>query len=103
MAEAPAKAPRAVDTRTAEQRQIDVNLIVDAILASGLSARRFAEWITWRDERTIRRWSSGFVPIPESAKRRLEWFLGISDARRRTFVDILLNSKVTAPGESEEP
>jgi len=95
--------PRAIDPRTPDERQSDVNLIVDAILASGLSARRFAEWITWRDERTIRRWSSGEVPIPTTARVRLTWFLSISEAKRRTFVDVLENARVTplAEGDAE--
>jgi len=82
-------------------RQEDVNLICDAVLASGLSSRRFAEWVAWRDERTIRRWSAGDVPIPATARKRLEWFLGISDARRRTFIDVLTTSRVTERGEEE--
>ena len=56
--------------------------------ASGLSARRFAELVTWRDERTVRRWSAG-DPIPATARERLVWFLGISDAKRRRLVEIV--------------
>lgn len=65
----------------------DAELIRAAVAASGLSSRRFAEFVTWRDERTIRRWGAG-EPIPETAKSRLIWFLGISAAKRRRLVEI---------------
>lgn len=42
----------------------DSDLIRAAIAASGLSARQYAERVMIRDERTIRRWSSGVSPIP---------------------------------------
>jgi len=63
----------------------DAELIRAAIAASGLSARRFAEDVTWRDERTIRRWGAG-EPIPTTARERLVWFLAISDSKRRRLV-----------------
>ena len=66
----------------------DAELIRAAIAASGLSSRRFAEFVTWRDERTVRRWGAG-EPIPETAKTRLVWFLAISTARRRRLVEIV--------------
>jgi hypothetical protein len=66
----------------------DVALILDAVEASGLSARRFAERVTWRDERTIRRWSAG-EPIPQTARARLVWFLELAPDARRKLVALL--------------
>lgn len=40
-------------------------LVRQRIEESGLSARRFAEEVLTRDERTVRRWVSGESPIPE--------------------------------------
>jgi hypothetical protein len=42
----------------------DVELLRAAIVASGLSARRFAVEVLLRDERTCRRWLAGDSPIP---------------------------------------
>jgi hypothetical protein len=42
----------------------DRDLLAAVIAASGLSARRWAEDVAWRDERTIRRWLAGDSPIP---------------------------------------
>lgn len=67
----------------------DDELIRSAVEASGLSARRFAEWVMTRDERTIRRWSSGDAPIPETARVRLTWFLGLPDSVREKLIAIL--------------
>lgn len=71
----------------------DVDLILEAVEASGLSARRFAERILSRDERTIRRWSAGEVPIPPQARAYLELWLELTKKDRRTVVLIL------APGD----
>ncbi len=49
----------------------DSELIRAAVAASGLSARRFAERVLTRDERTVRRWTSGAQAIPEVVRRRL--------------------------------
>ncbi len=43
-----------------------------AIDASGLSARKWAEDVAWRDERTIRRWLSGDSPIPQIVVAKLK-------------------------------
>lgn len=43
-----------------------VELLRAAIEASGMSARRFAEEVLIRDERTVRRWNSGKSPIPKA-------------------------------------
>lgn len=59
----------------------DAELIRVAIAASELSIVRFAERVTWRDERTIRRWLSG-EPMPQTARERLRWFLGLSQTQR---------------------
>ena len=42
-----------------------------AIAASGLSARRYAEEVLARDERTVRRWISGQSPVPQVVERFL--------------------------------
>ena len=47
-------------------------LLERAIAKTGLSLRSFAEVHMVRDERTVRRWRSGEVPIPDVAVRRLE-------------------------------
>lgn len=48
-----------------------VALLRTAIDASGLSARKWAEQVAWRDERTIRRWLSGDSPIPALVVEKL--------------------------------
>jgi hypothetical protein len=49
----------------------DPELIRAAIEASGLSARKYAEMVLVRDERTIRRWVSGKSPIPKIVREML--------------------------------
>lgn len=49
----------------------DSELIQAAIKASGLSARKFAEMVLLRDERTIRRWVAGKSPIPRVVREML--------------------------------
>lgn len=46
-----------------------------AIRRSGLSARHWAERELVRDERTVRRWVSGEVAIPDVALRRIDVLL----------------------------
>lgn len=67
----------------------DQELIDQAIDASGLSARRFAERVMTRDERTIRRWVSGEQEMPEVARRRVLWFLELPVTVRTQLVRIL--------------
>ena len=67
----------------------DVELINTAIDESGLSARKFAEKVMTRDERTIRRWQGGQQAIPEVGRRRLQWFLALSQAMRARLMAIL--------------
>jgi hypothetical protein len=67
----------------------DPELIQAAVAASGLSARRFAERILSRDERTVRHWSSGMSPIPPLARAWLERWLTLSDAARSRIVRAL--------------
>lgn len=47
-------------------------LLRKVIDASGLSARKWAENVAWRDERTIRRWVAGKSPIPDVVIERLK-------------------------------
>lgn len=47
-------------------------LLRAAIDRSGLSHRRFAERIMVRDERTVRRWISGEIPIPTVVLDKLQ-------------------------------
>lgn len=65
----------------------DAELIREAVKKSGLSARAFAENITWRDERTVRRWMSGDQELPTNARKQLEWFIALSDPQRKALVD----------------
>jgi hypothetical protein len=68
----------------------DLELIGQAIEASGLSARRFAQAVAFgRDERTIRRWQSGEIPIPDRTRERLLWFVRLSATKRRQLVELL--------------
>jgi hypothetical protein len=67
----------------------DPDLIRASIEASSLSARRFAEWILARDERTIRRWASGDIAIPPIVRLWLERWLELSDATRVRIVGTL--------------
>jgi len=48
-----------------------ITLLKGIILASGLSARRFARDVLIRDERTIRRWLAGDSPMPAAVIRFL--------------------------------
>jgi len=49
----------------------DPELIRAAIDASGLSARKYAEMVLVRDERTVRRWLAGDSPIPKIVREML--------------------------------
>jgi len=49
----------------------DPELVQAAIKASGLSARKFAELVLLRDERTVRRWVAGKSPIPKIVRENL--------------------------------
>lgn len=66
----------------------DQELIRAAVEASGVSSRAFAECLSWRDERTIRRWSAG-EPIPATARVRLIWFLELSASARQRLVTLV--------------
>ncbi len=50
----------------------DPELLAAAIERSGLSARKFAELVLVRDERTIRRWLAGDSPIPKVVRDMLK-------------------------------
>lgn len=67
----------------------DPELIQSAIAESGISARRFAERILSRDERTVRRWSSGEIEIPPLARAWLERWLEIPEPARTRIVGTL--------------
>lgn len=60
-----------------------IALLEAAIAASGLSARRFATEQMLRDERTIRRWLAGDVPIPDVVVARLEALTAGAKKKRR--------------------
>lgn len=49
----------------------DAELLSAAIEQSGLSARKYAELVLVRDERTIRRWLKGDSPIPKVVREML--------------------------------
>jgi hypothetical protein len=67
----------------------DAELISASITASGLSARRFAEHVLARDERTIRRWVAGEIAIPPQAREWLVHWLTLSEATRQRIVGAL--------------
>ena len=67
----------------------DPDLVRAAIDASGLSARRFAERIIGRDERTVRRWVAGATEIPPVARAWLEHWTSLSDTARDRIVRYL--------------
>lgn len=62
----------------------DPELTRAAVAAAGLPARRFA-WLVGRDERTVRRWLTGEMPVPAAARSWLERWLALS-ARERAQV-----------------
>lgn len=45
--------------------------LAEAIAASGMSARQYADQVLLRDERTVRRWLAGDSPIPDPVIRFL--------------------------------
>lgn len=47
-------------------------LLRTVIDASGLSARKWAEDVAWRDERTVRRWINGQTPVPTLIVEKLK-------------------------------
>jgi len=49
-----------------------VELLRAIVARSGLSNRKFAETQLVRDERTLRRWLAGDIPIPETVLRWLD-------------------------------
>lgn len=49
----------------------DIALLRSVIDASGISARKWAESVAWREERTVRRWLSGESPIPNAVLLQL--------------------------------
>ncbi len=62
---------RIVSRREFFDRPDEIALLRSVIDASGLSARKWAESVAWRDERTIRRWLAGDSPIPGTVIERL--------------------------------
>ena len=75
----------------------DPELIRSAVALSGLSARQFAERLLGRDERTVRRWSSGAIAIPPQARAWLDWWLACSPSLRSRIVRAHMSYK---PSES---
>jgi hypothetical protein len=61
------------------------DLLRRVIEVSGLSARRFATLIAWRDERTIRRWLAG-EPVPAVVEARLR---AIDEMPRRHLMELV--------------
>jgi hypothetical protein len=58
------------------------------IEASGLSARRFARLLAWRDERTIRRWLAG-EPMPAVVTERLQALSALEPPAFRALVRLV--------------
>lgn len=67
----------------------DAELIREAVAVSGLSARRFAERVISRDERTVRLWTSGKNAIPPVARAWLEHWIGLPARERARIVAAL--------------
>lgn len=67
----------------------DAELILAAVELSGLSARQFAERVLSRDERTVRRWSAGQIPIPPVARAWLTHWLALAPLTRQRIVRAL--------------
>ena len=63
------------------QNGADLKLLEQSIRTSGLSARRFAEEIVTRDERTVRRWLAGDTAIPAVVVRRLTRYMAKTISR----------------------
>lgn len=63
----------------------DAEILSAAIAASGLSARRFAAVVAWRDERTIRRWLAG-DDVPRCVIARCTWLLALPERRRVAYI-----------------
>lgn len=64
-------AERRTEMKNPLTRTEQIQILRDAIKASGLSARRFAVEVMIRDERTVRRWLAGDSPIPRVVLDRL--------------------------------
>ena len=71
-----------------EMIMTDAELYHEAVRISGLSSRRFAVRIAWRDERTARRWMEGDV-MPALVHERLTWFLALPERERTRLVSIV--------------
>ncbi len=57
------------------QRQCDRDLIIAAIKALDISARRFATEVVFRNERTVRDWVKGESPVPKAVKEKCQQIL----------------------------
>lgn len=64
----------------------DRELIREAVNASGLSTRAWAESVAWRSDRTVRRWLAEDSPIPDVVREQCRWFLALDEQQRRRFV-----------------
>lgn len=67
----------------------DVELILSAVEASGLSARRFAERVLARDERVVRRWTAGQLGLPSTVRDWLARFVALDKRDRQRLVRLL--------------
>ncbi len=67
---------RIVSRREFFERPDEIALLRSVIDASGLSARKWAESVAWRDERTIRRWLAGDSSIPALVVEKLRIISG---------------------------
>lgn len=62
------------------QQTADLKSLRRAIYRSGLSARMFAKIIIDRDERTVRRWLAGDIPVPPRMAERLRELAAADDS-----------------------
>ena len=51
------------------KRDADRKILEARITESGISAKKFADLVLKRDERTLRRWRSGESPMPDLVRR----------------------------------
>ena len=73
----------------------DAELIREAVQLSGLSARVYAELVlVERDERSVRRWSSGDNPLPRRLRPWLRWYVALTPDQRDRLTDALTQHAV---------
>lgn len=81
----------------------DAELVTLAIEASGLSLRRFAEYVLLRNERVVRRWRSGELSMPREARSLCEYLVSLTPKRMklvRRWIDLRMHYDHRPPSHS---